>query len=1063
MTAADDGLPPDEARRTSEEEARRRTAAEISLRAERIRILSEELRLAKREAETVKRELATLRRRRAVRVALAVAEQARPAAVVARRLRSTMRDILAQVPGASGSERKPRKRIRVTAAEDADFRARLDAALLPSATTAGPLVSAIVVNRDGIEHLRRLLPSLASIAYREIEVVLVDNGSTDASVAFATSLRLPYPLRVVRNPDNRSFSEANNQGAAAAGGDLFLLINNDVAPAGPHVLGHMVERLLLDESVAAVASRLIYPRRKGPQTGPSTAHADLSLQHRGITFATMDGSPLGRNLGSGEDPLGEAANTRRDVQAGTAACLLVRRTAFAAVGGFTLGYDYGTEDVDFSLKIRATGGRIVYEPQATFWHHESATQHLEERGARGIRQRANRELFADLWGPRIFREVFLDRVGDADGPAGAWSESPLHIGITLTRDDPRAGWGDYYTAHELGDALAGLGWQISYLERWRDAWYDPDPTIDVVVSLLDAFDVRRLPEGVVSIAWVRNWTDRWLGHPWFDEHDIVLASSARSKALIDARSAHVARLFPLATNPERFRKPESQGEPTTDVVFAGNHWGQDRGIHEIVPRLLSADHSVAVYGKGWEGVPGVAAVARGSLPYDDLPATYAGAAIVLDDTATPTLPYGAVNSRVFDALAVGTLVVTDNGAGAMELFGDRLPAADDAAGLAALVETYLADPEARRARADELRAIVLERHTYAHRARELRSILRDWADTRHIDIAIGPPTWEVATRWGDYHFGRAVQRALQRRGYPTRIRLRAAWDGPTATRADVAIHIFGLAPRRVRSGQLSAVWIISHPELVTLDMVHDHDLVFAASDVFAADLEARTGRSIIPLHQATDAARFRPIPGGPAHELLFVANSRGVRRRIVDELTPTDRDLAVYGQSWTPELLDGRYLRGEHVLNDELAAYYSAAQIVLNDHWADMAAHGFLSNRLYDATASGAFVISDHVPGIEDEFDGGIVAFTDGEHLRSLVDHYLGAPDERGEHARRAAAAVASRHTFDHRIDELLRVIEPALGLQPARIVAAEPAPGEQGADRIASGPGEPSGDADDA
>lgn len=1035
MTEGHGSRPAEDASQSGDAEARRRAAAEISLRAERIRILSEELRLAKRQAEATKRELATLRRRRVVRIALAVAAQARPATRLARRLRSAVHDIVARVPGAPSAERKQRKRIRVSAAEDAEFQARLHAALVPSPITSGPLVSAIVVNRDGIAHLRRLLPSLATIAYRDIEVVLVDNGSSDASVAYASSLRLSYPLRIVRNPDNRSFSEANNQGAAEAAGELLLLINNDVAPAGAHVLGHMVERLVTDPTVAAVTSRLIYPRRKGPLTGPSTAHADLSLQHRGIGFAMVEGVPLGRNLGSGEDPLGDDAEVRRDVQAGTAACLLVRRSAFSAAGGFTLGYDYGTEDVDFSLKIRASGGRIVYEPQAAFWHHESATQHLEDRAERSVRQRANRELFSDVWGPRIFREVFLDRVGDATDSGGTWSESPLHVGITLTRDDPRAGWGDYYTAHELGDALAAIGWQITYLERWRNAWYDPHPTIDVVVSLLDDFDVRRLPEGVVSVAWVRNWTDRWLTRPWFDEHDIVLASSRRSKELIDARSAHVAGLLPLATNPERFTMSTDRREPATDVVFAGNRWGQDRGIQEVVPRLLAADHSIAVFGKGWEAVPGLAGVARGPLPYDDLPAAYAEAAIVLDDTATPTLPYGAVNSRVFDALAAGTLVVTDNGAGAEELFGDRLPAADDAGGLAALVGMYLADPEARRQRVQELRAIVLERHTYAHRAREFQAILRTWANARRIDIAIGPPDWEVAATWGDFHFGRAVQRAFQRRGYPTRIRLRSAWDGRAAARADVAVHIFGLARRRVRSGQLSALWIISHPELVTLDMVHDHDLVFAASDVFASGLEARTGRSIIPLHQATDPARFRPTPGGPAHELLFVANSRGVRRRVIDELTPTERDLAVYGKNWTPELLDTRFLRGEHVPNEALAAYYAAADIVLNDHWADMAANGFFSNRLYDATASGAFVISDHVPGIEEEFDGGVVAFTDGEHLRTLVDHYLGAPDERRDRARRAAAAVATRHTFDHRIDEMLRVLEPALGLQPTRIL----------------------------
>ncbi|MEO5884701.1 MAG: glycosyltransferase, partial [Candidatus Limnocylindrales bacterium] len=835
-------------------------------------------------------------------------------------------------------------------------------------------------------------------------------------------------------------------------------INNDVEPAADGVLGHMVDRLVAEPNVVAVASRLLYPRRKGPATGALSSPVDLSLQHRGIVFVTWDGIPMARNLGRGEDPLGPAAAEARDVQAATAACLLVRRSAFDAAGGFTVGYDYGSEDVDLSLKLRAGGGRIVYEPQATFWHHESATQHLEEGGTRQVRQRANRELLADLWGPRIFREVFLDRLGGG----GAWSDGPLHVGVTLTRDDPTEGWGDWYTAHELGEALEGLGWRVSYLERSGEHWYAPDTSIDVVVSLLDAFDVRRLPAGVVTVAWVRNWTDRWLEREWFDEYDLVLASSGPSKALIDAHSVHVARIMPIATNPARFHPPGEPGDtsaatepawPAADLVYTGNHWGEERGIQAILPRLLGAGRSIALYGKGWDKIPAAASVALGPLPYDDLPAAYAAGAIVIDDTASPTLPYGAVNSRVFDALATGTLVVTDNVIGAQELFDDLLPAASDPAGIFDLVERYLADPEERRRLSGALRAMVLERHTYAHRATELRDHLAAWASAGHVDIAIGPPDWDVAPRWGDYHFGRALQRALQRAGHPTRLRLRSAWDGVAAGRADAAIHIFGLSERRVRPGQVSVLWVISHPELVTDAMVVAHDVVFVASDTFAATLAARTGRPVTPLHQATDPERFRPLQGGPVHELLFVANSRGVRRPVVDELTPTDRDLAVFGSAWTPELLDPRHLRGERIPNEELAAYYAAAKIVLNDHWGDMAAHGFLSNRLYDAAASGAFVISDRVPGIDEEFDGGVVTFADGAELRDLVDRYLDAPDARTEHAGRAAAAVVGRHTFGHRVEQIMSVIEPAWSGRPRRILPDAAAAGVDARPGSGAGP----------
>ncbi|HEY6570172.1 MAG TPA: glycosyltransferase [Candidatus Limnocylindrales bacterium] len=1009
-----------------------------SLRTERIRILSDELRATRaeltastQELDRTHRELAALRRRRSVRLALGVSRLIAPVAGAVRRVApATARQGARQAVGAG----EPRKRLRATEGEEARLRSRLASVLRPARSTSGPLVSIVIPTRDGLDHLRRLLPALDQIVYRDVEIVVVDNGSRDGTAAWLAANRPSFPTRVIANPENRSYADANNQGVAAATGELILLLNNDTEPAGPHVLGHMVDRVVDDATVVAVGSRLIYPRRSGPAMGPVSVAADLSLQHRGVAFATVDGTQVAVHVGRGEDPLGHDASERREIEMATAACLLVRRAAFEAVGGFSGGYDYGMEDVDLALKLRAAGGRVIYEPQATFWHHESATQAAEARASRAERQTANRALLQERWGPRIARETFLDRLS----AARSWASGPLHVGITLTRDDEHAGWGDWYTAHELGEALEAIGWRVSYLERWKEHWYTPDRSIDVVISLLDAFDVRRLPPGVVSVAWVRNWTERWLGQPWFEDFDIVLASSQRSKDLIDGASVHVAGLMPLATNPVRFRGGDTR-EPVegVDVAFTANRWGEARGVEAIAPVLSAAGRSVAVFGKGWEAVPEMAGVTRGALAYADLPAAYADAAIVIDDTATPTLPYGAVNSRVFDALAVGTLVITDNVMGARELFGASLPAAAEPDEIVRLAERYLDDPEERRRLAIELRNIVIERHTYAHRAAELRAVLERWASAPRVDIAIGPPESDLAQLWGDFHFGRDVQRALHQRGLPSRLRLRPSWAVPDAAAADVLIHVFGAfgpeAPPP-RSGQLSIVWVISHPDLVTDEVVAPYDLVFVASDSFAARLADRLGRPVAALHQATDAERFMPRPGGPAHELLFVANSRGVRRRIVDELTPTDVDLAVFGRHWTPDLLDPRYLRGENVPNEELATYYSAASIVLNDHWSDMAEQGFMSNRLYDAAACGAFVISDRVQGIDTEFDDGVVTFETGDELRALVRRYLDDPAARAAHAERARAAVLARHTFAHRVDAMLAAAAEHLERRASRI-----------------------------
>ena len=85
-----------------------------------------------------------------------------------------------------------------------------------STLTVGPLVSIVILTRDGATHLRRILASLdESTAYRSFEVIIVDNGSTD-DTSEVLALKRGFPLRVIRNDHNSSFSHGNNQAAEVA-------------------------------------------------------------------------------------------------------------------------------------------------------------------------------------------------------------------------------------------------------------------------------------------------------------------------------------------------------------------------------------------------------------------------------------------------------------------------------------------------------------------------------------------------------------------------------------------------------------------------------------------------------------------------------------------------------------------------------------------------------------------------------------------------------------------------------------------------------------------------------
>lgn len=1011
-------------RRATERMARVRTSPTLQLRILARHLVRAPRRLPGREGLLLRgiawRRLVRLRTRLHAAAAVprrALATLARPARAAALGALRTLARLrlplprparrLAHVPASRRAERRLRERL-----------ARSE----PRGLASGPPVSIVIPTRNGRARLERLLAGLERTRYRPFEVVVVDNGSTDGSLEWLREQQPSFGLEVIANRANRSFAESINQGVRASSGELVLLLNDDVEPAGPEWLGLMVATLD-GRGAACVGARLVYPRRPGLDNAGDDAFADLVLQHRGIHFVGEgEGVPRPRNLGAGEDPLSPAARAVSEVPAVTAACMLVEREALERAGLLDEGYRYGTEDTDLCLRLGERGRRIVYDGRAVLFHHEFATQNVAGREAKRRNRAHNRRRFVDRWGARLHRRVLADRLRGER----RLSQAPLRIGITVSRDSERAAHGDYHTARELGAELRRLGYEVELLEAYRERWRRRIGSIDVLISLLDSFPLDQAPPGIVSVAWVRNWTERWIGRPWFDDYDLVLASSERSRRLIAERSSQVAELMPLATNPSRFRPVEADPRLAADLVFAGNHWGVGRDVERALP-ALAGELAVKVFGRGWEAVAGMNGCHAGRLDYDLLPAAYSSARVVVDDSAHHTRRYGAVNSRVFDALACGTLVASNDREGVRELFDAEFPVWEDAEDLLGHALAAREHPAEIERLVERYRAQVLARHTYAHRARQLRDALLGWCEATRFGISIGVPRRELVSSWGDYHYARALQRQLERRGHPTRVHLLADWEREHPARDDVDLHLFGLSTLEPRAGQLSVIWNISHPELVTPELLDRYDLALIASPRFAAELAARTATPVQVLHQATDPERFRPDPGGVEYELLFVGNSRKVRRPVIAEAARSGFELTVFGGGWTPELLDGASVAAETVPNGDLRRHYSAAAIVLNDHWDGMRERGFLSNRIYDALACGSCVVSDHVEGIEAEFDGAVVTAAPGEELHQAIERLMRDPAERAERAERGRRAVLERHTFERRVDELLGWVEPLL------------------------------------
>lgn len=942
-----------------------------------------------------------LRSRRSVRLALELSRRLTPLVAFVGRVSEAPRSTLRSVRGRVGEARQARR--RASGAAQRAMAARIRRAAPPAVIDDAPTVSVLIVSRRGGTDLVRCLAAVSTTAYRPIEIVVVDDGSGPPSDRLVERFGLAFPLTVIHTPEGGSFEDAYVDGMAVATGSLICLLDTGVEPITDHWLGYLVETFVAS-SAAAVGARLIDPS----DVGRSPSHAtfkDPALRDRGVTFERAGPIPLPRVLGDCDDPV--AMVEVADRPALTPACLLVNRTDLERTRGLAAESAGRLDDVGVSLGLSAAGRRLVVDGRAAMWLHRIPVPASDAKRHRASVTR-DREALIDRWGARVFRDAFIDALRGG----ARYSSRPFHVAIAITNHDPDAGAGDWYTGHELGNAMEGLGWRVTYLARSGDDWEQPDPSVEAVVVLLDGCDIRRMPRNLVSMAWIRSWPERWLARPWFDDYDLVFASSEPIATRVRQLSAKVATVLPIATNPDRFGSPEPRPDLECDVLFVGSYWNQHRAVIDALPALAAQGYAVHVHGRGWHAVPGFAQLDRGFLAYGDVPRAYASARVVIDDAALPTISNGSVNSRVFDSMAAGAILLSNGSMGIHELFGDDVPTWTSARSLIDLVGTIFRDPEPARTRALALQALVLTEHTYASRAVAIRQALQDWASSTRFGLCIGVTGREAADGSDDYHLARALQRSLERAGHPTRVHFRSEWADPVGAREDVSVHLLGRHEAPTRSGQINLLWHVTHPERATPDLYDRYDGVFVASDGFAARMAQVSRTDVGSLHMATDPARFWPDPTGPTHEILFIAGSEERRRVPVDHSPSTD-DLAVNGRGWTQDLVDPAFVMADAIPHEDLRRYYSSADIVVTDHSDEMRAEGFISNRVYDALACDAFVISDRVDGIDAEFDGSVITYASPDELASLVERYLADPSERRRLAERGGRIVRERHTFD--------------------------------------------------
>lgn len=198
--------------------------------------------------------------------------------------------------------------------------------------------------------------------YGAYEIVVVADEDTEPAVLEQLAQIAGDRLRVVRHGGPFNFSAKVNAGAVRSEGECLLLLNDDMEVIAPEWIERLVMYTELEE-VGAVGARLLWE--------------DGRVQHAGIRFENgLPGHPC-RGFSGEFDGYGNAARVATNCLAVTGACLMTRRDAFEAVGGFSTTLPLNYNDMDFCLKQQAAGRRVVFDPDTVLYHFESSSRSME--------------------------------------------------------------------------------------------------------------------------------------------------------------------------------------------------------------------------------------------------------------------------------------------------------------------------------------------------------------------------------------------------------------------------------------------------------------------------------------------------------------------------------------------------------------------------------------------------------------------------------------------------------------------------------------------------------------
>ena len=253
---------------------------------------------------------------------------------------------------------------------------------------------------------------------------------------------------------------------------------------------------------------------------------------------------------------------------------------------------------------------------------------------------------------------------------------------------------------------------------------------------------------------------------------------------------------------------------------------------------------------------------------------------------------------------------------------------------------------------------------------------RDYATFPPIGVTAYSDFYTVPSPkvWGDYWFKKNLLDEFISLGYPV--------DNAAPK---ILLHLFGEPLPGIPAETYRMLWVHSHPDWITPEILLKYHKIYCISKPFIHKLMTMGFEAeflMIPTH-------LRPESKEKKYDIVFVGNTKqDIMRKIVRDLGSPPYNIKIWGWGWKG-LIPDEWYGGEYFDNRLLGGLYSSARIVLNDHHEDMRREGFINPRILDVLASGGFVVSDTVLGLDELLDRSVATYSTPHELSETIMRYM--------------------------------------------------------------------------